>query len=392
MPWREQNLMTIRQEFVQLALQRNSNLTSLCERFNISRKTGYKWLNRFKEDGKKGLSNQSTRPTTSPRETSQLMINLICEVREKHPCWGGLKIQAVLKRRGVGHVPSASCIQKILKAEGYIIKSSHQKSKFNRFEHEAPNRLWQMDFKGYFDYERGRCHPLTIIDDHSRFSIGLHACPNERGVTVKQAITPIFKRYGLPERINVDNGNPWGSVFTQSRYSTFSVWLIKVGICVSHSRPYHPQTNGKDERFHRTLKEELINYRYFRNLKHIQREFDDWRDIYNLERPHQAINMQVPADKYQPSYREFNESIADFDYADDYLIHKVDKRGRLFLKNRQLFVGVPFSQEYCGIRLDNHQDGLVHVFFRQQKLGQIDLSIINKGEMVNLYSSKVLST
>jgi hypothetical protein len=261
-----------------------------------------------------------------------------------------------------------------------------------RFEHEAPNRLWQMDFKGHFPYEQGRCHPLTVLDDHSRFSLGLRACTEETGEVVKTQLINIFRQYGLPERINVDNGNPWGSVFEQTRYTTFNIWLIKQGIQVSHSRPYHPQTNGKEERFHRTLKSELLNNRYFRNLDHIQKEFDQWRDIYNLERPHQAIGMKVPADRYQPSYREYVECIRPYEYAEDYKVQKVDKRGRLFIAHRILFVGKPFASEEVGLRYDREEENLVKIYFRQQLLGEIDLNMINKNDMINVYSGKRLST
>src|SRR5262249_28011286 len=156
---------------------------------------------------------------------------------------------------------------------------------YQRFEHDAPNCLWQMDFKGHFATQTARCHPLTVLDDHSRFAVGLQACPDQRTETVKDRLTHIFRRYGLPQRMTRDNGSPWGSD-ADHRFTPLTVWLMRLDIRVSHSRPYHPQTQGKDERFHKTLGLELLRDRFFRDLAQAQRCFDDWRYVYNLQRPH----------------------------------------------------------------------------------------------------------
>jgi hypothetical protein len=244
-----------------------------------------------------------------------------------------------------------------------------------------------MDFKGHFAYEQGRCYPLTILDDHSRFSICLQACSNERGETVKPILIETFKRYGLPLRINVDNGNPWGSLFESARYTTLSKWLIRLGIQVSYSRPGHPQTNGKEERFHRTLKMELLDSFYYRDLKHIQRSFDEWRDVYNLERPHEGINMQVPSERYQVSYRSYNDIIPEFSYSGDYILRRVCVRGRVCLEGRQISLGIPFAKELIGIRMIN--DSKAELFFCHQKLGAISLKDIERNVIINLYSGRV---
>lgn len=390
MPWKVESVMKVREEFVRLACANETNMAELCRRYGISRKTGYKWLKRFKEKGRDALADQSKKPNTSPSETPDHVISKIIKVREKHPRWGGLKIHAVLGREAIEPPPSARCIQRVLKEQGYISEEKGACLAIKRFEHEAPNHLWQMDFKGYFLHEQGRCHPLTVLDDHSRFSLGLRACPNERGSTITPHLIEIFKRYGLPERINVDNGNPWGSPLENARYTFFSIWLIKLGIHVSYSRPSHPQTNGKEERFHRTLKEELINYSYFHDLAHIQKAFDEWRDTYNLERPHQAIGMKVPADRYVPSYRAYSEVIRSYEYATDYEVKKVDSRGRVSTARGAIFVGMPFSGEYLGIRTSGDAELKISVYFRQQKLGEIAESLIQKKRMINLYSKKTL--
>lgn len=390
MPWKECDTVSLRKEFVELAKQAGRDMTSLCKRFGISRTTGYKWIERYQQEGDSGLTDRSRQPKHSPQRTSDRVKDEICALREKHPSWGGLKIEAIMKREKRSHVPAPSTIQNILKENGYIKRGTRQKRSFQRFEHDGPNHLWQMDFKGHFGYEKGRCHPLTILDDHSRFSIALKAYPNEQGATIRPGLIEVFRRYGLPERINVDNGQPWGSLFESARYTTFSVWLITLGITVSYSAPGHPQTNGKEERFHRTLKQELLMTRYFRSLPHIQDAFDRWRDIYNLERPHQAIDMKVPVDRYQPSYRAYPERISEYDYSNDYVLRKVDSRGRIWYSHTAIFVGVPFAGKQLGI-LHNATDETITIYFRHQKLGQIDLKLFYK-RMVNLYSKRVLST
>jgi transposase InsO family protein len=391
MSWQEKNRVNLRKEFIFQALKKESNISELCRRYSISRKTAYKWLKRYKKSGECALHDQSRKPKHNPKKLPKKIVESFVRVRNKHPYWGARKLQAILKREfpNIKH-PAPSTIHKVLSQQGYI-KSQPKKDTppLIRFEHDAPNRLWQMDFKGYFAHEKGRCFPLTILDDHSRFSIGLKACANERGNTIRPVLIEIFKRYGLPERINVDNGNPWGNLHYSAKYTTFSIWLIQLGIKISYSRPWHPQTNGKEERFHRTLKLELINNTYFRDLFHIQECFDEWRDIYNLERPHEGIGMQVPADRYKPSYRTYPEIFPDITYPDDYELKKIDKRGRLLMEGRQIFIGIPFSKKTIGIKRGKNS-GAIEVYFCHQKLGQADFNKFPKNNMLNLYSKKLL--
>ncbi len=374
-----------------LAMQNGANISGLCKHYNISRKTGYKWIERYINAGKPGLNDRSKRPKNSPEQTSLRWVEKIIAVREKYPAWGARKIRAVLARTHAEQIlPAHSTIHKILEQGGYIKKTEHAQRHWQRFEHEAPNHLWQMDFKGHFAHEQGRCHPLTILDDHSRFSVLLKACQHETLEIVKPLLIEVFRRYGLPERINVDNGSPWGSMFECARYTTLSVWLIRTGIKVSYSTPRHPQTNGKDERFHRTLKRELLEPNYFRSIAHIQENFDKWRDIYNLERPHEAIGMKVPAERYQPSYRAYPEVLPSIEYAPEDQVKTVDCRGRICLQGRNIFVGMPFAKEPVAIRPTVKTD-VVEFFYVHQKLGEIDLSGLKKNTMVNLYSRRVSS-
>lgn len=387
MSWQEHDRVSLRKEFISQAIKPSANISELCRRYKISRKTGYKWLGRFHNDGAKELADHSKRPLYSPKKTSKSVEKQILQTKEKHPYWGARKVRVLLKRQKLETLPAKSTIHKILKKHGYVTSKEKTGAHAIRFEHEAPNRLWQMDFKGHFAYERGRCHPLTILDDHSRFSICLRACINETGKVVKPILIETFRCYGIPERINVDNGSPWGALFDCAKYTTLSVWLIQLGIKVSYSRPRHPQTNGKEERFHRTLKTELLDNHYFRTIKHIQQSLNEWREIYNLERPHEGIGMQVPSERYQPSYRRYPEKLPEVIYSTDYDIRQVDQRGRLVINGRQIFVGIPFSKKQIGLR-ETIKPGVIEFYYSHQKLGVINMGLIAKNTITNLYSGR----
>lgn len=387
MPWGDKSVIDLRQEFVVLAQHKSLSFSELCVRFSISRKTGYKWLERYQELGHSALTDRSRRPLHSPSQTQEPIIDRILTVRDQHPAWGAKKIHAILIRKGVINVPAVSTINKILKRENRMDNTNASSKKYVRFEHEQPNLLWQMDHKGHFGYDAGRCHPLTILDDHSRFSLILEACHDQQEKTVQRCMIDCFHQYGLPLRINVDNGQPWGSSSRSARYTTLSVWLIELGIQVSYSRPGHPQTNGKEERFHRTLNTEVIRPRYFRKMEEIQSAFNEWRQIYNFERPHEGIGMLVPSDRYRPSYRQYTGMIETYEYSPDYRLLEVDTRGRVSLNARKIFVGMPFKEKCIGIR--ELVTGEIGIYYRHQLLGGVDLSDIPKGGMMNLYSQEL---
>lgn len=202
-------------------------------------------------------------------------------------------------------LPAVSTVHAVLTRHGLIQpKEPAGHPAVGRFEHPYPNSLWQMDFKGPVPCGDGRCHPLTVLDDHSRLSLCLHGCKDERRETVQDKLIDTFERYGLPERMTMDNGPPWGS--TVSVWTRLELWLMRQGISVSHSRPYHPQTQGKDERFHRTLKAELLVQRHFPSLPVMQQALDEWREIYNTQRPHEGIALSVPSSRYSSSSRAYN--------------------------------------------------------------------------------------
>ncbi len=371
MPWKEVSTMCLRLEFVRLALYEDANMSELCQRFGISRKTGYKWLDRYQQQGKEALMDQSRRPHISPNRTPVEIEELVLQVRDRHPVWGGRKINSLLLRGGHTDIPHASTITGILHRNGRMDADESVKHQaYQRFEREHPNELWQMDFKGHFAMtEGGRCHPLTVLDDCSRFLLGLRACANETHETVTEQLTSIFRLYGIPDRMLMDNGSPWGSD-GNNPYTRLTVWLIRLGINISHCRPYHPQTQGKDERLHRTLNAELISRRRFQDLWHCQPEFDDWRDTYNHVRPHQALDMCVPGERYQPSSRSFPETLSPILYDTGDIVRKVDVCGRISFHNRKFRVGKAFHKQPVALR-PTDKDGVFQVFFCHKPVAHI---------------------
>jgi transposase InsO family protein len=373
MPWKETCAMSLREEFVRLASQEQANVRALCRRFEVSAKTAYKWLGRFREGGAAALGDRSRKPRASPVQTSATIERLVLDARDRHPAWGGRKLRQWLLNRGVKETPAASTITQILKRHGRIDAADSAKhTAFTRFEHAAPNDLWQMDFKGHFALEdRSRCHPLTVLDDHSRYNLGLRACGCEQGILVQQELTTMFRRYGLPRRMLMDNGPPWGDD-PEHPYTPLTVWLLRLGIGISHGRPYHPQTQGKEERFHRTFKAEVIARGRFRNLADCQPQFDPWREIYNHERPHEALAMGVPSSRYRVSERAFPEALPSLEYAPDCQVRKVQQGGKLGFRGRTFRVGKAFLGYPLGLRATT-TDGCWEVRFGWQVIGQFDL-------------------
>ena len=372
MPWQEVSTVSLRQEFVMLATAEGAKVRALCRRYTISPKTGYKWLARYRRQGRAGLTDRSRRPAYSPTRTSPALEQAVLAVRAAHPVWGARKLRAVLQAAGHSALPSPSTVTAILRRHGQLPPQADTPPRaWQRFEHDAPNRLWQMDFKGHFALLAGRCHPLTVLDDHSRFAIGLQACGDQTGVTVQARLTACLRRYGLPEALLVDNGPPWGSDAAHP-HTPLTAWLLRLGVRVLHTRPYHPQTQGKDERFHRTLKAEVVGTRVLRDLAHCQREFDRWRDVYNLERPHDALGLAVPASRYRASPRAFPEVLPPIEYGPGDLVRKVAEGGELSYRNRTFRVGKAFRGYPVALR-PTLVDGVFDVFFCHQQVAQINL-------------------
>ena len=373
MPWGAVSAMELRIEFCKLASVEGANIRLLCRRFQVAPRTGYKWLERYREAGLAGLAEHSRRPLSSPGRSCEDVEQAVLAVRTAHPSWGGRKIKAVLERRGLA-APSASTITEILRRHGFEIGAFGGGAQaFRRFEHERPNDLWQMDFKGHVGLAGGsRLHPLTILDDHSRYCLDVAACADEKTQTVQRILTQVFRRYGLPLALITDNGSPWGDG-PGSPFTPLGVFLIDQNIIISHARPYHPQTMGKDERFHRSLKAEALSGPPFHSLEAAAQKLSQWRMVYNLERPHEAIGMKVPAERYTPSPRHFKETVEAFDYTPADLVRRVQAAGLVSFKGRELRLPKAFRGRDVAFR-PTAADGNYDIYYRHQRIAQFDIA------------------
>jgi transposase InsO family protein len=377
MPFAGKSAMDAKREFVALARVDGANVSALCRRFGISRQLGWRLLRRHGEEGDAGLGERSRRPRTSPLQTDPSIEAKVMAVRAAHPAWGGRKIARVLENEGLA-APSPSTVSEILKRNGVTLGEHGGGAKaFIRFEREAPNELWQMDFKGQVATLRGRLHPLTVLDDHSRFCITLAACADEQRDTVKAHLTTAFERYGLPAAIITDNGPPWGTGRLARRggpvWTDLGVWIAEQDISVRRSRPLHPQTMGKDERFHRTLKAEALSGPPFASIDAAAHALAAWRTIYNTRRPHEALKLATPASRHIISPRPYRQAPEPFDYAPDDQLRRVDADGRISYRNRPWRIGRAFSGRTIALRPSN-RDGLLHIVFRTTRIADLDLN------------------
>ncbi len=374
MPFHEVSRMVSKLEFVRLGSAEGANVRLLCRRFGVAPATGYKWLARYAERGLAGLEERSRRPHRSPCRSEPGVEAAVLAVRAQHPAWGGRKIRARLLQAGAEMAPAPSTITAILRRHGEPVGAhGGGRADWTRFEQPRPNALWQMDHKGHVAMADGRrLHPLTVLDDHSRYALVLKACTDQRTGSVREALVEAFRRYGLPEAIITDNGAPWGNGPGQP-FTPLGVFLIDQGIRIAHARPYHPQTMGKDERFHRTLKLEAMGGPPFADAPAAQKVFERWRAIYNHERPHEALDLRPPASRYQPSPRSYRETPEPIDYAPQDQVRTVQDGGRISFKGLTRRVPHAFKGRPVALR-PSQADGCYDVFYRHQKIATLDFS------------------
>lgn len=381
MPWQEKDTMSLRREFVELARQEGANIRALCRHYGISPKSGYKWLKRYEQSQNEtaALIDHSRQPRTSPARTPTAIEAAVVQLRQEHPAWGGRKIARRLLDLGLSSV-APSTVTSILHRHALIRpEASVAAQPWQRFEHAQPNALWQIDFKGDFPTPVGRCYALTLLDDHSRFNLTITACARTNTASVRPCLEQVFRLYGLPVRINADNGAPWGSPSLAERgLSELSVWLIRQGIHVSHSTPYHPQTNGKLERFHRSLDIEVLAGRSFADLPAAQRAFDVWRTVYNCERPHEALAMQTPAQRYQPSLITYREHLLPIEYPASDIVMTVGWNGFIKFMGRRLRLSTALHRLPVALRPDRAVDGRFDVYFCHQRFMRLDMNQITE--------------
>ena len=346
MPWERRTVEDQRREFAQAALE-CSNFSALCREYGITRRTGMKWKARY--EAQEPLSDRSRRPNTSPTRTPEAVERRILELRAENPGWGAKTLRKVLENQGEQNLPCVKTVNNILRRNGCISPEESQKRQpFTRYEKEKCNMMWQTDFKGEFRMEDNNyCYPLTIIDDHSRFSIKIAPRLSTKNIVIP-VFTEVFHEYGLPDSILSDNGAQFAGF--RKGYTQFERWLMELDILPIHGRIKHPQTQGKIERFHRTMKQELLNHISISNIDDAEVQFGDWREKYNNIRPHEALGMKTPGQVYIASPKAYPEQIKDWEYGGQYHVIKVNSWGYARFDKWQVYLSETMIDKYIEFR------------------------------------------
>lgn len=371
MPWKERTVEMNREEFVRRVLAREKSKSALCREYGISRPTGDKWLKR-NELGE-GCKDRSKTPFHTPNKISVETEELIIAARRKEPAVGATKIRKMLSNGGKTDLPCISTVNAVLKRNNLITpEASRAATPYTRFEKATPNMMWQADFKGHYAMGNGkRCHPLSIVDDHSRFCLCADAKTDEKREGAEESFRRIFKEYGIPQVLLCDNGNPWGT--SQSTgYTLFELWLMDLGILTIHIRPRHPQTQGKIEKFNRSFKDERLKFYVPLDIQDADRQRAEYRSFYNNERPHFALDLDVPAKHYKPSKRVFPKEIKDWEYGPEHELRKIKSSGFLTYGGQGYFLSEAFGGKAIAIK-PSSKEGFLNLYYRQFRIARIDL-------------------
>jgi transposase InsO family protein len=352
----------------------DGSFAEVCRRYGVSRKTGYKWLERYTVEGIAGLADRTTAPHEHPNEVKQSVIGALIEAREKHPRWGPKKLRVWLsQQRPTVHWPAASTIGEVLKRAGLTApkKNRQRVPAYASALHlaEEPNQVWCADYKGYFECADGtRCDPLTLSDNFSRYLLRCQVVASLEEKYARALLEAAFREYGLPAAIRTDNGSPFASV-ALAGLSELAVWWIKLGIRPERIKPGKPQQNGRHERMHRSLKEGTA-MPPAKDLRAQQKAFHRFRQEYNHERPHEALQMQVPAAVYQPSPRLYPSRLQQPEYGAGELVRTVGSCGRIRWNGDRIFITKTLANE--PIRLEPVEDGIWRLWFSFQPIGWLD--------------------
>lgn len=353
MPWKVQDVVEQRLRFVMEWRRQEFSLAELCRQYEITRPTGYKWLERYTAEGLAGLRDRSRAPQAHPNQTPEGVEQQVLAVRAQYPLWGARKIRAHLQRRGCcGPVPATSTIGLILKEHGLTVARPRRvragRGGEGLVEADGPNRVWCADFKGWFRTGDGRrCDPLTISDGYSRYLLRCQAVQGEDTLHAKPVFEAAFREYGLPERLRTDNGAPFGSN-GDTGLTGLAVWWIQLGIWPERIRPGQPQENGRHERLHLTLKQATAAPPAA-SRREQQRRFDRFRQEYNDERPHEALGQVPPAEFYGPSPRAWPRKLPEVSYGPDVAVRWVEPGGRIRWRGQRVFISHALAGEPVGL-------------------------------------------
>ncbi len=374
MPWSKTTPMTERARFIADLESKLYTMTELCERYGISRKTGYKWAERFVAEGLRGLEDRSRAPKSCPHQSEAHVVEALVAARHKHPRWGPRKLLKILsKRHPEWSWPAASTAGQILKRHGLVSARRRRKppqpGRRPHLEVTSPNDLWTCDFKGQFRTgDRRYCYPLTIADHLSRYLLGCQGQLSTATAGARSLFERVFRENGLPKAMLSDNGGPFSSP-ALGGLSRLSVWWIKLGIQPLRIERGKPQQNGAHERMHRTLKAETTRPPAA-NLAEQQISFDAFRKQFNEERPHEALDQRPPAEFYAPSPRSYPDPLPQVAYPGHFEVRKVRRNGMIKWQGSDLFLSEVLAGESVG--LEEVDDGIWSLHFSAQLLARFD--------------------
>jgi len=369
MPWQPQNLMNQRLEFALKAL-RTENFRALCREYGISPEVGYKWRDRLLQNGVEGFGELSRRPHSSPGKLSQEVVCRMVRLKERHRAWGPRKIREIYRRQW-GNAPSESSFKRVLEDCGLSDKRvlRRKASETGRVasgrKASACNEVWTVDFKGWWYDREGRCTPLTVCDEHSRYILELRAVADARSATIRACFERLFERYGLPCAIRSDNGPPFAASQGLLGLSQLSAWWLANGIDLERGRPACPQDNGSHERMHGDIAKELEKAGYAER----QSAFDTWRREYNEERPHETLGMRMPAEVYQSGTRPWKGTPEEISYP-GMMTRKINASGHLKYEGEMIFVSHALNGWQIGLKA--RKDGTLDVYFSRLLLGHLE--------------------
>lgn len=374
MPWKDKTVEELRKEFVEAA-ERCENFSALCREFGITRATGYKWVDRYEKQ--EGLTDRSRRPKTTANKTPEETELQIVQTRSLHPGWGAKKIKKALENKG-SEMPCVKTVNNILNRYGCISQEEALKHKpYTRFEKECCNQMWQTDFKGEFKMQDGSyCFPLDIFDDHSRYVIRIKPSTSTANI-VLPTFREAFYEFGMPNSVLSDNGAQFAG-FRQG-YTQFEKWLMNHDVLPIHGRIKHPQTQGKIERFHRAMNQELLKHYTPTDIQDAERMFDEWRDCYNNERPHEALGMRCPSDIYVPSERVYCDQVKRYEYGGEYHVIKVNNWGYVRFDRWQIYLSETMIGECIEFRPNPTGDSFI-ACYRNFAIGEFD---VHTGKLIH---------
>jgi len=374
MPWKESSAVEQRRAFIAAVESGTENLAELCRQYEISRQTGYKWLERFRQEGEAGLNDLSRAPHRQARQMVDEVVEEIVEARRKHPRWGPRKLQAYLKRSAPATTwPAASSMGALLQREGLVVARRKRLRTPNYTEPlrhaDGPNRVWCADFKGWFLCGDGRrCDPLTCTDAFSRYLLRSRAVAKTDGPHVQSVFEAMFREYGLPESIRTDNGPPFASK-APGGLSRLAMWWLRLGIGHERIQPGCPQQNGRHERMHETLKQETASPPRA-NLRRQQEAFLAFEKEYNYERPHEALQNRTPAELYEPSQRAYPSKLPELEYPGGVLLRRISQQGSLKWKCERTFISEVLARETVGLL--EVDDACFEVYYGPLLIGWFD--------------------